>query len=226
MLLDTLATIRLRNVAIPEEAVSKVESSNLALGAAVEQSDETLIFCICQGSTEALGLLFRRYARIVRGIAYRVLRDPSEADDLLQDIFILIHRLCRTFDPSRGSARFWILQMTQHRAISRRRYLISRHFYKRLNLDDTVVQSNTATGPAYMPDEALESRETLRSWFEQLSPNQQETLRLFFFEGCTIEEIAARLGQTAGNARHHYYRGLDRLRKLIFSGKLPRIERL
>ena len=51
--------------------------------------DETLIAQICLGSKEALADLFRRYARIVRRVAYRVLRDASEADDMLQDIFII-----------------------------------------------------------------------------------------------------------------------------------------
>ena len=66
---------------------------------------------ICQESREALAILFRRYSRVVRGVAYCILRDASEADDLLQDIFILIHRRCRTFDSAKGSAQFWILQM-------------------------------------------------------------------------------------------------------------------
>src|SRR6266403_1566474 len=67
-------------------------------------SDEALIARVCEGDKEALASLFRRYARIVRGVAYRVLRDTSEADDLLQDIFLLIHRKCATFDHSRGPA--------------------------------------------------------------------------------------------------------------------------
>ena len=101
-------------------------------------SDEVLMREICHGSKEALSLLFRRYARIVRGVAYKVLRDTSEADDLLQDIFLLVHRLCGTFDSSKGPARFWILQMTYRRAISRRRYLTSRHFYTHLDLDQAA----------------------------------------------------------------------------------------
>ena len=96
-------------------------------------SDEALMSLICEGNKDALASLFRSYARIVHGVAYRVLRDTSEADDLLQDIFLLVHRLCGTFDSSKGSVRFWILQMTYRRAISRRRYLTSRHFYTRLD---------------------------------------------------------------------------------------------
>jgi RNA polymerase sigma-70 factor, ECF subfamily len=56
---------------------------------------------------------------------------------------------------------------------------------------------------------------------EALSENQRQTLRLHFMEGYTLDEIAAKLGQSRGNIKHHYFRGLDRLRKEIFGSKLP-----
>ena len=190
-----------------------------------ELSDEALVAQVCEDSTEALAGLFRRYARIVRGVAYRVLRDVSEADDLLQDIFLLIHRLCKTFDGSKGPARFWILQMTYRRAISRRRYLTSRHFYAHLDLDQAENQMGDLQAKSVRHEDsmdgALDQKAALQSWFAELSESQRETLRLFFFEGYTFEEIAAKLGQTVGNARNHYYRGLDKLRKQISAGKLP-----
>ena len=170
------------------------------------------------------GLLFRRYARIVRGVAYRVLRDASEADDLLQDIFLLVHRLCGTFDSSKGSARFWILQMTYRRAISRRRYLTARHFYTHLDLDqaaDRLGDVPAESGHDNSLDGVLERKQAWESWLAELSESQRQTLHLFFFEGYTFEEIAAKLGQTVGNARNHYYRGLQKLRKQISAGKLP-----
>ena len=180
---------------------------------------------VCDGDKEALALLFRRHARIVRGVAYRVLRDSSEADDLLQDIFLLIHRLCRTFDSSKGSARFWILQMTYRRAISRRRYLTSRHFYTRLDLDDASEKTGDGRNQLAPNDHAIErmiGQEALQKTFKDLSEDQQKTLRLFFFDGYTFEEIAGKLGQTTGNVSHHYYRGLEKLRRQmqIFGGKL------
>ena len=226
--MDTFAAIRL--LALPGARDGQRAEVAAKYSTKDDPSDEMLMALVCEGDQEALAFLFRRYARIVRGVAYRVLRDASEAEDLLQDIFLLIHRLCRTFDSSRGSARFWILQMTHRRAISRRRYLASRHFYTRLELDETAGGlQDSVTRLLWHTDfmgEALERRETLESWFEQLSPNQRETLQLFFFEGCTFEEIAARLGQTTVNVRHHYYRGLERLRKRIFAGKLPSDEAL
>jgi len=193
-----------------------------------ETPDEALLAGICGGNRDALGLLFRRYARMVRGVAYRVLRDASEADDLLQDIFLLVHRLCRTFNNSKCPARFWILQMTYRRAISRRRYLTSRHFYTHVDLDQVVNQLDDRRSKSGCfedwGDGTLERKEALQNWLAELSESQRQTLHLFFFEGYTFDEIAAKLGQTVGNARNHYYRGLEKLRKRISAGKLPGTE--
>src|SRR5580704_7090785 len=129
-------TIRLPALLKPGADELPPRASPVLATSETETSDEVLLAGVCEGSREALAILFRRHARIVRGVAYRVLRDPSEADDLLQDIFLLVHRLCKTFDGSKGPARSWILQMTYRRAISRRRYLTSRYFYTRLDFED------------------------------------------------------------------------------------------
>ena len=174
------------------------------------------------GDQEALASLFGRYARIVRGIAYRVLRDPSEADDLLQDIFLLIHRLCTTFDSSKGSARHWILQMTYRRAISRRRYLTSRHFYCTQELDD-VTAALAAPEPALPFEDTLDGRfdkGDIERIFQELSEDQRQALLLRFVEGYTLPEIAERMGQSRANIKNHYVRGMEKLRKHIFHGKL------
>ena len=184
-----------------------------------EQSDEVLMARICEGDKEAIGSLFRRHARVVRGIAYRVLRDSFEADDLLQDVFIQIHYLCKTFDSSKASARFWILQLAYRRAISRRRYLTSRHFYTRLGLDDIEVpQARTGMRVGRLEQSINEglARADLEKLFETLSDDQQQTLRLHFIEGYTLDEIAEKLGQSKGNVRHHSFRGLEKLRRKIF----------
>ena len=183
-------------------------------------SDEALISAIAIHDEEALALLFRRYARFVRGIAVRVLRDAAEAEDLLQDIFVLIQRLSGTFDSSKTSAQFWILQMTYRRAISRRRYLNSRHFYTQVELDEGAVpapDSGSAHSEGSVGQRLAEL--DLQKMFGALSEDQQKTLRLHFIEGYTLDEIATKLGQSKRNIRNHSFRGLERLRKLIFAGK-------
>ena len=182
------------------------------------EADEVLMTHVCAGDKEALAELFRRYARVVRGVAYKVLRDSSEADDLLQDIFILIQRKCSMFEASRGPARFWILQMTYHRAIVRRRYLNSRHFYTRVDLEDLgrePVAPGTAVSRCIDSGDGLLGRDGFQKCFEGLSENQRQTLLLFFVEGLTLGEIAIKLKQPRGSVKNHYFRGLDRLRRQI-----------
>ena len=101
-----------------EQTCSKTVGTVKRITSSDECSDEALIALISGSDKDALAALFRRYARIVRAVAYRVLRDASEAEDLLQDLFILIKRKCDMFDPSRGPARFWILQMAYHCALA------------------------------------------------------------------------------------------------------------
>jgi RNA polymerase sigma-70 factor (ECF subfamily) len=219
--MNSSVTIRLPGFAVDS---TRSEATAAAPVPDVEVCDEALMAQICEGGREALAILFRRYARLVRGVAYRVLRDASEADDLLQDVFISVHRLCKTFDGSRSPAKFWILQMAYRRAISRRRYLTSRHFYTRLDLDETASElADSGTTASQLEDSVVGQLGSggLQRIFNELSENQRQTLRLFFIDGYTLDEIAARLGQSRGNVKHHYFRGLDRLRKEFFGGKLP-----
>jgi RNA polymerase sigma-70 factor, ECF subfamily len=185
-------------------------------------SDEHLLVRIAQGEQQALEKLFRRYVRLVRSIAARILRDSAEADDLAQDLFMFIQRRCSIFDSSKGSARSWIVQMTYRRAIERRRYLTTRHFYSNSDIGSGACQ---VVGIPTTEDDY--SAETVfgRNGFEKvlgsLSEDQRETLRLHFFDGYSLTEISAKLAQPLGNVRHHYYRGLDKLRKQMFGRKVP-----
>jgi len=184
-------------------------------------SDGALLSRIASGDNDALGLLFQRYARVAHSIARRILRDDTEAEDLVQDLFLYIHRKCAVFDSSKSSAGSWIVQMAYQRAIERRRYLVTRHFYKH---EEIQTRANRVVGmPTAENDysaEAVFGRNGLMKVLEALSEDQRETLRLHFFEGYTLSEIGGKLGQPLGNVRHHYYRALDKLRKQMFGRKV------
>jgi RNA polymerase sigma-70 factor, ECF subfamily len=187
-----------------------------------ETPDEALIVSICAGDREALACLFRRYARLVRSVGYKILRDDSEADDLLQDVFLFIHQKSAVFDSSRSSARSWIVAMAYQRAIDRRRYLVSRHFYTQVDLEDVrdeLGSPPTRTGQYEKSIEEVLGRIGLRNVFGVLSEVQRQTLGLHLLEGYSFEEIAVKLDQTRGNVKHHYFRGLEKLRKQTFSRK-------
>jgi RNA polymerase sigma-70 factor (ECF subfamily) len=183
-----------------------------------EISDESLLNQICVGNREALAALFERYARLIRCVAVRILRDAAEAEDLVQDLFLYIQRKCGIFDSSKSTAKSWIVQMAYHRALDRRRYLKSREFYAQpyFVADGLQVVGKPTTESDYSADEVF-GRNGLNKVVNALSADQRETLRLHFFEGYTLLEVSEKLGQPLGNVRHHYYRALDKLRKEMFA---------
>lgn len=83
--MNSSVTIRLVAPGIAAEQADRHPSPSQTHAVECVVSDESLMAEVCIGSREALAVLFRRYAGVVRGVAYRVLRDASEADDLLQD---------------------------------------------------------------------------------------------------------------------------------------------
>ena len=181
----------------------------------VEPTDEQLLSQVALGSRDALGLLFRRHARAVFHVAWRILRDESEADDLRQEVFLYLSERSQHFDAQKGSGVSWIIQATYHRAIDRRRYLDFRQHYSAEEFDEQRMPP-AATQPS---PEALDGRAIRDHLREQLTADQQQTLELHFFEGYSLREIAERNGQTVGNVRHHYYRALERLRSHLFAKK-------
>jgi RNA polymerase sigma-70 factor (ECF subfamily) len=220
--MDASATIRLPTLPDTKDKKEAPKCAATTIGACSEASDEVLMVQLGEGNREALAILFRRHARTVRSIAYRVVRDASEADDLVQDVLLLVHRDAKAFDPAKGTAHSWIFQIAHRRGISRHRYLTSRCFYQQVDLDNLA-------GELVDPKTTIQHGRSIQETFvesdfdkglAELSRNQRETLRLHFFEGYTFSEIAAELGQSRGNIKHHYFRGLERLRKQLFADKL------
>ena len=188
-----------------------------------DMSDEHLLARVAKGDTEALSILFRRYAAIIRILAERIVGDASEAEDLVQEVFLFVFRKAGLFDPERGSARSWLIQVAYHRAFDHRRYLASRRFYSNLELQEAVFrEEEPATLSGFYEDsiEAALGRDALRRIDEALSEAQRLVIRLYFFDGHTLQEIAAVIDQSVGNVRNHYYRALEKMRKELFGTKL------
>jgi RNA polymerase sigma-70 factor (ECF subfamily) len=219
---DALANASNESVAVPSapgvtlalEKTSADEPVQVS-GATPEVCDEQLMVKVRQGSREALALLFRRHTRAVRNVAYRILRDESEADDLVQEVFLFLFQKAALFDPNKGSASSWIIQIAYHRAINRRQYLTVRQHYNAHELEEQRLEPNEKR----LFVDAVVARTLLNRLREQVSDEQRQTLEFHLFDGYTFREIAEKTGQTLGNVRNHYYRGLERLRACIFPQK-------
>ena len=188
-----------------------------------ERSDDTLLEQVREGVKEALAILFRRHARAVHNVAFRILRNESEADDLVQEVFLHIFRKAALFDAARGNARSWIFHVAYHRAFDRRDYLNSRHFYSCQDLEDASHRLADPREGSPFQEQSIEEilgKPLTEKFNARLTAEQRETIQLFFFEGYALKEIAQRTGRSLVNVRNHYYRGLDRLRKFVLPENL------
>ena len=187
-------------------------------------SDEELMMRLQSHDSNALDALFKRYSRLVFGIAVRILRNRGESEDVVQDVFVYMFQKPELFDPAKGSGKGWIVQIAFSRALDRRDRLSRRAFYSGTNVEflgDTLLASTDI-------EEEIEARlyrGHLQKAFEQLPAIQRRTLELFYFEGLELREISQRLGESLGNVRHYYYRGLQRLRKTSLVQSLREAQR-
>ncbi len=175
-------------------------------------SDEELMSSLQAKDSKALELLFDRYSGLVFGIALRILNDHSEAEEVVQEAFFYVYQRALIFDPLKGSANGWLVQVAFSRARDRKAHLSRRGFYSGTDidsLDDTLLGQNDV-------EREIGARldfSQLQCAFEDLTHMQRQTLQMFYFEGMELREISERLHEPFGNVRHHFYRGLERLRK-------------
>ena len=187
-----------------------------------EISDETLILRLQRKDVEALGLLYRRYARLVYSVCFRILRDCSEAEDLVHEVFLCLYWKCKSFDPAKGAARSWLVQLTYSKCFDWRDYLKARHGRGQGTDSSDALRTEVSRGE-HNPDPAYFVLWNARmvAAFQSLSKEQQLALRLFYFKGYTFQEIAEQLGYSYGNVKHHVYRGIERLRQVVYDRGKP-----
>jgi RNA polymerase sigma-70 factor, ECF subfamily len=185
-------------------------------------SDGELMAQLQGGCNDALAILFDRYHRLVLSIALKIVRDPGEAEDVMQSVFLEILRSVAQFDAARGTTKVWILQYAYHRAINRRQHLNSRNFYNQANLEDIefhLPETALALGRLTPP----ELKHLLQQGLSTLSGPQKRVIELASANGLSMIEIADKTGESLVNVRHHYYRGLQKLRSFV--GGPPKLKK-
>ena len=197
---------------VPEAAASAFGISTVRMPSL---SDEDIMEQLRLGHPDALPILFDRFYRLVLKIALRILRDPGEAEDVMQEIFFEIFNKAAQFDPTRGSTKTWILQYAYHRSFSRRQYLALRNFYDRHQIAELEISESNQSDGSWRGMTFPEWRRVIEQGLATLNKKQRETLELVCFQGFLLSEIAERTKESVPNVRHHYYRGLQRLKKFM-----------
>lgn len=188
-------------------------------------SDEALMNLLKQGQDDALAILFERYCRLVFSVAVKILRDSAEAEDVLQTVFMEIFQQKVQFDPAKGSTKVWFLQFAYHRSLNRLRYLKVRGLQRNAEIGNELErEAEDAFLLSQKTLDLVDRARMIRQGFRALTSAQRSTLKLVFFEGLSLKEVSERTGESLGNIRHHYYRGLDRMRSHLQGRYQPALE--
>ncbi|MGA2048493.1 MAG: sigma-70 family RNA polymerase sigma factor [Terracidiphilus sp.] len=185
-----------------------VEDGNPAQGEKVETMDDAaLLEAVAEGNQDAMAAVFDRYGRIVFCIALRVLREPSLAEDVMQEVLLQVWKRPQSFVAQRGNLAAWLSVVARNRAIDVLR--------KRSPLDPL--------GDLPLPDPRDMTVEHEQGWMldkvrtamDALPADQQGPLELAYFEGLSHTEIAERTGSPLGTVKTRIRAGLMTIRKAM-----------
>ncbi len=171
---------------------------------------EVLLLRVARADVQAFEQLYDSLSASVYGMARRIMLDPNRAEDVTQDVFLEVWRKAPSFDPSRGSAKTWLMAIAHRRAVDAVRCNESR---KR---DDAHAAPD---GVCYdEPAEQLlkeEEHAAVRRCLGSLTELQLESVRLAYFDGYTHAEVATLLGKPVPTIKTRIRDGLIRLRRSL-----------
>lgn len=175
----------------------------------VHLSDEALVALVARGEDDALAALYDRFGRTAYGLALRVVRDATLAEDVVQEAFLSLWRSAGRFVPERSRAGTWLLTLVHRRAVD----LVRREERRR----SEPIES----APEAADDDAAEApwlrleRERVQAALARLPDAQREAIELAYYGGFTQAELADRLGQPLGTIKSRMFAGLARLGELL-----------
>jgi RNA polymerase sigma-70 factor (ECF subfamily) len=163
-----------------------------------------LIRRMAEGDRDAFARFYDYYARQVYPLVLRIVRDPADAADALQEVFWEAWQAAPAYDPGRGTPEAWIFMRARTRAIDRVRAV-----RRRSDLAAAVVD------PGGDASERAANRDFVLGAPGRLPEAQREVLELAYYGGLTQTEIAERLKQPLGTVKTRMRLGLERLREVV-----------
>ena len=171
-----------------------------------------LIQQVAQQDREAFSQLYDRCSSLVFSLAMRMLRVRSDAEDLLQEVFVQVWRQAQNYSAERGSPEAWIINIARSRAIDKIRSI--RRMEKSFVLTDDPARAesseNVETAAA-----SSEAKLAMNSALANLPEAQRKVLEMAYFDGLTQTEIAARLKEPLGTVKTRMRSGIQRLREIV-----------
>lgn len=172
-------------------------------------ADADLGVAFAAGAEGALEESFRRWGTLVNTVAWRLLGDPSEAEEVTQQVFVAAWRGRHTYAPERGSLPAWLIGSTRHRVVDRQRARGREMRLVRAALEEAVEKDREEVR------EVETDRLLLAAEIDRLPDPRRSILRLAFYDGYTHAEISEHLGLPLGTVKSHARRALLHLRERL-----------
>jgi RNA polymerase sigma-70 factor (ECF subfamily) len=174
--------------------------------------DVALIRRVCEADEAALGALYDRWNRSVFSLVLQVLKDPDEAEDIVEETFWQVWRKAPSFDPSRGAVSTWLLTIARRKALDRIR---SRARQREESLESGsgfVDIASNEPDPSQLA-EGAERRADLAAALNELPVEQRRVLELGYFSGMSQSEIAEAIGEPLGTVKTRMRLAMQKLKE-------------
>jgi len=179
---------------------------------------------VVSGDQGAAAVLYDRHARPLYSLILRILGDETEAEDVLQEVFVQAFRQAGRYDASRGVVAAWLLMMARSRAIDRLRARRSRVEGRtgELQVLNDVPDAQPDVASALLDEERTR---LVREALAELPLLQRMAIELAYYEGLSHTEIAERLEQPLGTVKTRIRLGLLKLRDVLkhLNARSPRV---
>jgi len=186
----------------------------MSTGSTEENPDALLLERIKAGDERAFAQFYDRLSPLLFGLVFKILNDAREAEDVLQEGFLLVWKKAASYDSARSSPFTWATMIFRHKAIDRLRARERRD----RGLEKAALEPLPAAGIDGRPDKTAwqnETRAAVHAALERLPEEQREAIRFAFFSGMTQIQISEKLGEPLGTVKARIRRGLLKLREYL-----------
>ena len=175
--------------------------------------DRELLARVAKGNQEAFDRLYEQTSSLLYTLVLRIVRNPGDAADLLQEVYLEAWRKASNYDPTRGDPMAWLVTLARSRAIDWVRALASRGRDVTASLDDTPASDLVSRDMDALDISAANERHALvQASLKALPPVQQQVIELAFYQGLTHVEISERLHVPLGTIKTRIRLAMDKLR--------------